>query len=141
MLWHRALRGLQCRYLLQCGPLHRLQGNTSFTMVLSMGCREISVLVPRAPPPPSSSLTLAFPGLCHTPLSLIPHCWGSVLPFLKYAFTEAPPASLDELSYVLQWVHCRAALDLFSQTPPQQCPSSTKTLSPTPSTVRWRERT
>lgn len=75
------------------GHLCGLQGIASFNRVLPLH-GFLSVPVPRAPSPSSSSLTLEFTVFFLTFFSFTPHCLGNVLPFLNYAFTEAAPASL-----------------------------------------------
>lgn len=124
MLQHR----LQCRYLVQHGPFHGLQGNIFFVIVFSVGCREISVPVPGAPPSTSSSsLTCAFPGLFLTLFSPRFSLPGKHFTLFKMCFHRSTTSLTDELSCVLQLVHCRAVPDLFLQIPPLQ-PSQYQTL-------------
>ncbi|KAM9591150.1 uncharacterized protein ACIBXB_006064 isoform 2-T2 [Morphnus guianensis] len=75
------------------------RGTACLTMVFTMGCRGISALVPGAPPPPPSSLTLVSAGLflLHvlTPLSGCRFCLSQLFFFLlEYVITEALPLSL-----------------------------------------------
>lgn len=88
------LHWLLSGYLLQCGPLHRLEGNLSSTMVSSTGWRGIPDLTPRELPSFPSSLTLVFAGLflAHFfPSS--PYCHVMFCPALN-VFPKVTPAWL-----------------------------------------------
>jgi len=115
-------------------------------MVFTTGCMGISALVPGAPPPPPSSLTLvsAKSFLSHIliPLfRLLLH--SSSFPLLKYVSTEA----LSPLLMSLALASSRSVLEpagtgsvghggSFSQKPPLQSPT-TKTLPRKPDTTSY----
>lgn len=99
LLW--AVQRLQCRYLLQCGPLHKLQGNAFSTMVFLMAYRLISSPAPGAHffcPHPSLTwvITLLFLTVSGVFVCLfyLLFCLSSIFSFLKHIFSEAPPAFL-----------------------------------------------
>lgn len=81
LVWRSILHGLLCGYLLHHGLSLGLPGNLC-TIAWST----------------SSSSLLSGLGVCklvsHNYFFSVPHFLCSVLPFLKYVFTEAPPAFL-----------------------------------------------
>jgi len=78
------------------------RGTTCLTVVFIVNCKEkLSALVPGAPPPPPSSLTLVsaelFLSIHLTPLSQLPF-HHSFFPLHKYVITEALPLPLLDLA-------------------------------------------
>ena len=84
-------------------------GITFSTGVFSMGCRRPSALAPGALPLPPSSLTLVFAGLFLTLLPPRSSPSLAVVSFLKYTFTEVPPALLMGSGFGQWWVHFGAS--------------------------------
>lgn len=108
LLWHGVLFGLQVDL---CSPtdLHGLRVYSCLSMGCAADCREISALVPKAPPACSSSLTLVsaelIPSRCHSSLCMVLHFFFSLL--LNHITPEVLPTA-DGLSFVQWWVHLGA---------------------------------
>ena len=108
-------------------------------MVFSKGRRGVSVLVPGAPAPPPSFLSLVSAGLVHIFSSLLFHsCCTVLLLFVKHAFPEMPPSWLrgsavhcgDLAPGPLKPIQCIPGSSL--QRPLLQLPSTASTWAPAP---------
>lgn len=88
--------GLQCGYLLQCGPFQGLQGNTCSIMVLSTGCLGICSLTWSA-----SSFILRFFPLLLTLFFPLLLCLLGVFALSKICFLGGAVRLADRLSCIL----------------------------------------
>jgi len=96
LLWHGVVPGLQVG-ICSTVDLHGLWGTACLTMVFSTGCREISALVPGAPPPPPSALTLVSAELFLSHILTHLSCWKLprfFFPLLNYVIPKVLPPLL-----------------------------------------------
>jgi len=141
-----------CRWI--CAPPWTsmgCRGTVYLSIVFSTGCRGISTLVPGAPPPPPSSLTLVSAGLLlshilsplsgyssagsPTPLPLLlKYVIAEVLPPLLMGLALASSGSVFEPAGIGSIRHGGSFLQLLTEATPVS-PSATKTLQRKSNTV------